>query len=47
MVPHPENQLAKILGTTNKDLNAPHAIWSFFKQLKNSKSEKTINEKVI
>lgn len=36
VIPHPENQLAKALGTTNKDLNAPQAIWSFFRQLKNA-----------
>ena len=36
-IPHEENQLPKVLGTTNKDINAPHLIWAFFKQLKANK----------
>ena len=34
VVPHPSNQLPKILGTTNQDLNAPRAIWDFFKTVR-------------
>lgn len=34
VIPHPHNRMPKILGTTNQDLNAPRAIWAFFKQLK-------------
>lgn len=34
VIPHPQNRMPKILGTTNQDLNAPRAIWAFFKALK-------------
>ena len=34
VIPHPENQMPKLLGTTNRDLNAPRAIWAFFKRLR-------------
>lgn len=34
VIPHPKNKLPKILGITNQDLNAPKAIWKFFKSLK-------------
>lgn len=35
VIPHPKSKLPKLLGTTNQDLNAPRAIWTFFKSLKN------------
>lgn len=33
-IPHPNSELPKILGTTNKDINAPKEIWSFFQLAK-------------
>ena len=33
VIPHPKSKLPKILGKTNQDLNAPMAIWSFFKEV--------------
>lgn len=33
-IPHPKSKFPKILGTTNQDLNAPRAIWAFFKELR-------------
>lgn len=47
VIPHPKNALPKLLGVTNKDLNAPKAIWAFFKQLKNNKIQNTTDEKNI
>lgn len=47
VIPHPTNALPKLLGVTNKDLNAPQAIWSFFKQLRTTKNEKVSDEKII
>ncbi len=38
VVPHPKSKLPKLLGNTNQDLNAPRAIWDFFKQLKSYNS---------
>lgn len=34
VIPHPDSKMPKILGTTNQDINAPRAIWSFFKMIK-------------
>lgn len=33
-IPHPENAGAGLLGTTNKDINAPQIIWQFFDSVK-------------
>lgn len=33
-IPHPEGRFPKLLGTTNQDMNAPRAIWAFFRTIR-------------
>jgi len=46
-IPHPKSQFPKLLGVSNQDMNAPRAIWDFFKAIREARQKQEEMEEQI
>ncbi|MEM8887210.1 MAG: hypothetical protein AAGD28_04420 [Bacteroidota bacterium] len=45
-IPHPKSQFPKLLGVSNQDMNAPRAIWDFFKGIREAREKQQVESEL-